>query len=50
MNLTGKAKLLEDFMSSQGKEPNRFLLLTLKVGHVVKKKAQVICWKLPKEK
>lgn len=36
MNLTGKAKLLEDLVSSQGKKIPTLLLLTFSVGHVVK--------------
>lgn len=50
MNLTRKAKLLEDF-TSQDKKIQHISVTDLKCRSCSeKKKAQVICWKLPKEK
>jgi len=48
-NLTGKAKLFEDLMSSQGKKFPTFLLLTFSVGHAVKKGSGDLLEITPKE-
>lgn len=49
INLTGKTKLLEDLMSTQGKKPH-ISVAGLQRGSRSEQKARVISWESPKEK